>query len=377
MTRPTARPPGLDVHRLDQWLRRTHPELATQDPLSATVIAGGRSNLTYRVEGAVVPLVLRRPPLGHVLSTAHDMAREHRVIAALQGTPVPVPRVVDLVDDHDGAAGTGTPFFLMEHVAGEVLADPAQNAAYAPAELRALSLELAETLAELHRVDPAAVGLADFGRPDGYLERQLRRWATQLDASRSRDVPALVALGALLREHVPEQQAAAIVHGDFRLDNAIVGRGHAGTPDARAGREADGTAEATAGGPPRVAAILDWEMATLGDPTVDLGMLGLYWDIRTLGQAAAGVATSAVDPAAGYPAFDELVDAYEARRGRPVPELSWYRAFGAYKLGVILEGVHYRYRAGETVGDGFDVIGALVEPLADEGLARLAGARRG
>jgi len=357
MTRPTASPPGLDVHRLDQWLRRTHPELATQDPLSATVIAGGRSNLTYRVEGAVVPLVLRRPPLGHVLSTAHDMAREHRVIAALQPTPVPVPRVVDLVDDHDGAAGTGTPFFVMEHVSGEVLADPAQNATYSATELRALSLELAETLAELHRVDPAAVGLADFGRPDGYLERQLRRWATQLDASRSRDVPALEQLGARLREHVPEQQAAGIVHGDFRLDNAIVSR--------------------EAGSAPRVAAILDWEMATLGDPTVDLGMLGLYWDIRALGEAAAGVATSAVDARAGYPAFEELVDAYEARRARPVPELSWYRAFGAYKLGVILEGVHYRYRAGETVGDGFDVIGDLVTPLADEGLARLAGARRG
>ena len=210
MTRPTASPPGLDVHRLDQWLRRTHPELATQDPLSASVIAGGRSNLTYRVDGATVPLVLRRPPLGHVLSTAHDMAREHRVIAALQGTPVPVPRVVDLVDDHDGGAGTGTPFFLMEHVAGEVLANPVQNAAYSAAELRALSLELAETLAELHRVDPAAVGLGDFGRPDGYLERQLRRWATQLDASRSREVPALDTLGALLREHVPTQQAAGV-----------------------------------------------------------------------------------------------------------------------------------------------------------------------
>jgi aminoglycoside phosphotransferase (APT) family kinase protein len=373
MTRPTASPPGLDVHRLDQWLRRTHPELATERPVSATVIAGGRSNLTYRVEGAAVPLVLRRPPLGHVLSTAHDMAREHRVIAALEGTPVPVPRVVDLVDDHDGAAGTGTPFFLMEHVAGEVLAHPAQNVAYSPTELRALSLELAETLAELHRVDPADVGLADFGRPDGYLERQLRRWATQLDASRSRDVPALDALGALLREHVPAQQSAGIVHGDFRLDNAIVSRG----VGARVGGAVDGTSDRTTDGAPRVAAILDWEMATLGDPTVDLGMLGLYWDIGALGEAAAGVATSAVDLAAGYPAFDELVDAYEARRGRPVPELSWYRAFGAYKLGVILEGVHYRYRAGETVGDGFDVIGDLVGPLADEGLARLATTRRG
>ncbi|MBD5785212.1 phosphotransferase family protein [Cellulosimicrobium terreum] len=356
MTPPTPDPPGLDVHRLDVWLRREHPALTTSTPVTAALIAGGRSNLTYRLDGTTVPLVLRRPPLGHVLSTAHDMAREHRVISALADTDVPVPPVVDVVDDSDGQAGTGTPFFLMEHVAGDVLADPAQNAAYTPAELHALGLELAETLADLHRVDPAAVGLGDFGRPGGYLGRQLRRWATQLDASRSRDVAALDELGERLRERVPENSSAGIVHGDFRLDNVIVGRdpGHG----------------------PRVAAVLDWEMATLGDPAVDVGMLGLYWGIRSLGDTAAGVTTSAVDPAAGYPSFDEVVDAYEARLGRSVPELSWYRAFGAYKLGVILEGVHFRYQAGETVGDGFDAIGGLVRPLADEGLAGLAGVGR-
>lgn len=341
--------PGLDVGRLDTWLRRTHPDLATAEPLRATLFAGGRSNLTYRVDGARVPLVLRRPPLGHVQETAHDMVREHRVLHALAGTGVPVPATVDLVDDADGSAGTGTPFFVMERVDGQALRDPAQNAGWSPAELRAVSLELAELLAELHDLDPASVGLADLGRPDGFLERQLRRWGRQYDGSRSRDLPALDALQERLRERVPATVRTGLVHGDYRLDNALVSR---------------------TGG---VHAVLDWEMATLGDVAVDLGMLGLYWDIRRI-VPPGDLAASAVDPAAGYPEFDELADAYAARSGAPVPDLAWYRAFAAYKLAVILEGVHYRYRAGGTVGEGFDAIGTLVLPLADEGLARLDGA---
>ncbi|MCC2313589.1 phosphotransferase family protein [Cellulomonas xiejunii] len=343
--------PGLDVARLDTWLRRTHPELATDEPLRATLFAGGRSNLTYRVDGARVPLVLRRPPLGHVQETAHDMAREYRVIRALGRTRVPVPATVDLVDDADGSAGTGTPFFVMERVGGEALRDPTQNGAWSPAELRTLSLDLAELLAELHTLDPASVGLADLGRPDGYLGRQLHRWGRQYDGSRSRDLPALDALQERLREHVPATVRTGLVHGDYRLDNALVSR---------------------AGGV-HVAAVLDWEMATLGDAAVDLGMLGLYWDIRRIAPPD-GLTASAVDPAAGYPEFAELADAYAARSGSSVPELSWYRALAAYKLAVILEGVHFRYRAGETVGEGFDAIGALVLPLADEGLACLDGA---
>lgn len=346
----TARPlPGLDIARLDTWLRRTHPALATDEPLRATLFAGGRSNLTYGVDGARVPLVLRRPPLGHVQETAHDMAREHRVLHALRATRVPVPATIDLVDDTDGSAGTGTPFFVMERVEGEALRDPAQNAGWSPAELRAVSLELAELLAELHTLDPASVGLADLGRPDGYLDRQLHRWGRQYDGSRSRDLPALDALQERLRERVPATARTGLVHGDYRLDNALVSR---------------------AGG---VHAVLDWEMATLGDVAVDLGMLGLYWDIRRIAPPG-GVTASAVDPAAGYPDFAELADAYAVRSGSAVPDLSWYRAFAAYKLAVILEGVHYRYRAGETVGEGFDAIGALVLPLADEGLACLDGA---
>ncbi|WP_423464839.1 phosphotransferase family protein [Promicromonospora sp. MS192] len=352
--------PGLDVAGLAAWLAREHPELAGPDSgsgsgeapgLTATLITGGRSNLTYRVDGAAGPLVLRRPPLGHVLSSAHDMRREHRVITALAGT-VPVPPTVAVVDDTGPGEVTGTVFFVMEHVDGAVLARPEHNAAWTPAGLRALSVELAEVLADLHATDPAAVGLADFGRPTGYLARQLTTWRRQYDASRSRPQPLLDTLQERLGATAPDDEArTGIVHGDYRLDNLLV----SGPPDA-----------------PHVAAVLDWEMATLGDPLVDLGMLGMYWDIHELTRAAGVVGVAgAIVPGAGYPDFAEVVDAYAARAGTTVPDLAWYRAFACYKLAVILEGIHYRYTGGQTVGAGFDTIGALVEPLAREGLARL------
>ncbi|MGF6822764.1 aminoglycoside phosphotransferase (APT) family kinase protein [Microbacterium sp. ZKA21] len=337
--------PGLDVAALTAWLSTAHPELAAGQ-LQAEVIAGGRSNLTYAVSGAAIPLILRRPPLGHVLSSAHDMGREHRVISALAPTPIPVPTAIDLVDDTEQAAITGTPFFLMERAPGRVLSSRSQNAAHPPAALRALSIELIQHLADLHAVDPSTVGLGDFGRPDGYLARQLTTWRRQLDASRSRSTPILDRLQDGLVQGVPETGRTGIVHGDYRLDNALVA----------------GPAEH-----PHISAILDWEMATLGDPLVDLGIFALYWDIAAL-PAGVGAVPSAVDPAAGYPSFDDLADVYAAHAGIVLPELHWYRAFAAYKLAVILEGIHYRYQAGDTVGEGFDRMGALVEPLAQKGL---------
>ncbi len=338
--------PGLDVAGLTTWLADEHPALAMDD-LTVRVIAGGRSNLTYAVDGARVPLILRRPPLGHVLSSAHDMRREHRVISALAGSAVPAPVAVDVVDDTAEGRVTGTVFFVMERAPGEVLAIPAQNEAFTRAGVRSLSIELIGHLAELHAVDPAAVGLEDFGRPDGYLERQLSTWRRQLDASRSRETPTLDALQASLTGGMPASGRSGIVHGDFRLDNAlVVGRGDS----------------------PHISAILDWEMATLGDPLVDLGIFALYWDIAGLPGDLSGAVPSAVDSAAGYPTFEELLEVYAVRRGIEVPELRWYRAFAAYKLAVILEGIHYRFQAGDTVGEGFDRMGALVEPLARTGL---------
>lgn len=345
--------PGLDVAGATAWLAETHPDLARAD-LSASVIAGGKSNLTYRLDGGAVPLVLRRPPLGHVLSSAHDMRREHRVISALRDSTVPVPPAIDIVDDTADARVTGTPFFVMRFVEGTVLSRRRQNEAYSASGLRALSLGLAEVLADLHAIEPDAVGLGDFGRGDGFLERQLRTWRRQLDASRSREVPTLDRLQDQLGERMPATERTSIVHGDYRLDNAIV---------------------CGPGDDPRIAAVLDWEMSTIGDPLVDLGIFGMYWNVSDLVDDPR-VMPAAVDPAAGYPAFDELVDAYAARAGIPVPDLSWYRAFAAYKLAVIAEGIHLRYRSGETVGEGFDLIGHLVEPLSADGLRHLGAATR-
>jgi len=352
----TRATPGIDVAAFGRWLATAHPDWAgsadggDDDGLTATRLAGGLSNLTYRIDGSARPLVLRRPPLGHVLSTAHDMQREFTIISALAGSAVPVPHALAFLDDADGAAGVGTPFYLMDFVAGPILSRPADNAGHSPAALRATSLELARTLGELHALDPASVGLAEFGRPSGFLERQLRRWAAQYDASRSRDVTELDTLQERLGLARPETTRDSLLHGDFRLDNAIV---HPEGPDGR-----------------RIAAVLDWEMATIGDSLLDLGTFSMYWDFNEV-TGGAGIGGSAVDQAAGYPEFDELVDVYSSVVGVAVPPLGWYRAFAAYKLAVILEGIHLRFTSGQTVGPGFEQVGSFVVPLAGWGLAQL------
>ena len=343
--------PGLDVRELQEWLLQNQPELLGAGPLNANLIAGGRSNLTYAIRGAAEPLVLRRPPLGHVQATAHDMEREFRVISALRGSRVPVPRAIRYVDD--ATSGVDAPFYLMERVKGRTISSRADNAAYNPSQLRELSLDLARTLAHLHSIVPADVGLGDFGRPDGFLARQVERWGKQYEGSRSRSLPELDALQAELHVGLPETKRSSILHGDYRLDNALV-RDIAAAP--------------------QLSAILDWEMATLGDSLTDLGLLGLYWNINNLEDVPRNAVPSSVSLEDGYPTFEELVDEYSETAGVTVPELPWYLGLAAFKLAVILEGIHYRYQAGQTVGPGFDQIGMLVTPLARAGRRFLKGA---
>jgi aminoglycoside phosphotransferase (APT) family kinase protein len=241
----------------------------------------------------------------------------------------------------------GAPFYVMDHVDGLVLRDQ-ETVLQLPLEARAHAGDsLVDVLARIHAVDPDAVGLGELGRKEGYIERQLKRWYGQWEKSKTRELPDVDHVHDALAANVPEQGPAAIVHGDYRLDNALV---------------------IGDGDDPHISAILDWEMATLGDPFVDLGIFALYWDIASLPGSLAGAVPSAVDSAAGYPSFDELIEVYADRAAIGVPDLRWYRAFAAYKLAVILEGIHYRYQAGETVGSGFGGIGALVEPLAAKGL---------
>ena len=333
-----ADPPGLDLDRLRGYLDHIRPGLVT-GRLRGQLIAGGRSNLTYDVSDGTQRWVVRRPPLGHVLATAHDMGREHRVITALRDT-VPVPRTVLLCED---PAVIGAPFFVMEFVDGTPYRTRRQLAELGPARTRTIALGLVETLGRLHEVEPAAVGLADFGRAEGFLERQLRRWKRQLDASHSRDVPGIDHLHDRLRCAVPASGSASIVHGDYRLDNVLVGDDD------------------------EIAALLDWEMSTVGDPLTDLALLMVYRDVQVTDGGPLSTATAA----AGFPSSQTLVEAYRRRTGRDLTRLHWYVALGCFKLAVILEGIHYRFRQGMTVGEDFDRVGDLVAPLVEQGITRL------
>lgn len=344
--------PGLDVAALERWLAHERADLLGNEPLRARMLTGGLSNLSYAITGGSRPWVLRRPPLGHVLSTAHDMKREYRVISALRDTAVPVPETELFHDDSEGSAGVGAPFYLMEFVPGRALAQPADNSGYTREALHQLSLDLGETIARLHDLDPASVNLADFGRPGGFLARQAARWVRQFEQSRSRPLPDLDQLATLLENSLPTTTMVSLLHGDFRLDNTLVAAGVDGAP--------------------HIATVLDWEMSTLGDSLTDLGLFGLYWDLHSLEGASDSALASAISPAAGYASFDEIIEHYSTVRGLDeMPELSWYLAFASFKLAVILEGIHYRYGQGDTVGDGFETIGRLVAPLAKRGLAYL------
>lgn len=333
MTAPEpASPPGLDLAALAGFLGH--------GPLSAELIAGGRSNLTYLVCDERRSWIVRRPPLGHVLATAHDMAREYRVLTALAPTSVPVPQTYALCED---PAVLGAPFYVMQNVIGQVYRSAASAAALGLDRLTVLAGQLGRVLARLHTTDPAAVGLADFGRPEGYLDRQLRRWSKQLDASRSRELPGIDELRDRLAAALPPSPRAAIVHGDYRLDNVIF------TPE------------------DRIAAVVDWEMATLGDPLTDIGALLLYWELLVTGQGLFG----RVPPGAEFPDASALLEPYLAEGGAGLDHLPWYLAFATFKLAVIAEGIHFRYQAGQTVGAGFERLGAAVPVLVERGHAIL------
>lgn len=303
----------------------------------AELIHGGKSNLTYRLTYGCHDWVLRRPPLGHVLETAHDMAREYRVMSALAPTPVPVPAMVAMCED---PRVIGAPFYVMAYVEGSILRRTRDTQDLEDHQRTSLAHRLVDTLADLHDVDPSEVGLGDFGHPDGFLERQVRRWTQQLERSRSREIPGFDNLAEQLAAAVPTSQRASVVHGDYRLDNVLVG------PDQQ------------------VRAVLDWEMATLGDPLCDLGLLPVYAVPAT---GVTGIVSDGMGPHNGFPSVESLIQRYADRSRLDVSQLAWYTALGYYKLAVICEGIHFRYATGRTLGTGFDQIGNMVEPLVSTG----------
>jgi aminoglycoside phosphotransferase (APT) family kinase protein len=338
--------PDLDLTALTAWLDRQRPGLRRGD-LRSRLLAGGLSNLTYALDDDVHRWVLRRPPLGHVLATAHDMAREHRVISALDrlrgsgAADVPVPRPVLLCKED---SPLGVPFYLMERVEGVVLRTRTELLAVPEAQRPLLTDRLVTTLAALHAVDPGRGGLAGLCRPDGFTQRQLVRWSRQLAASRSREVPGIDELGEALATDVPAPQRATVVHGDFRLDNLLV-------------RPADW----------QVAAVLDWEMATLGDPLTDLGLLLVYWGNGSRADSALAAVADTPSSVSGFAPGDQLAESYAQATGLDLSPLAWYVAFGYFKLAVVLEGIHYRFSHGQTVGSGFERIGAVVPALVTAG----------
>jgi aminoglycoside phosphotransferase (APT) family kinase protein len=330
---------GIVEAHVGPWLAE-HVGLSA--PISYELIAGGRSNLTYRVTDATGRnVVLRRPPAHHVLPTAHDMAREHRVISALHPTSVPVAEPLGLCTD---PAVTGAPFYVMEFVEGHVLRDPrAAEALLAQDARKRTGPALAEVLAALHAVDPAGAGLGELGRREGYIARQLDRWHRQFDETQIDGRERVTAIDKLydwLRERIPDQVGASIVHGDYRLDNTVL----------------SSTGE--------VAAVLDWEICTLGDPLADVGLLMVYWSEPGDPFSALGTSPTL---AAGFASRQDVLDTYAAISGRNVSDLDFYVAFGYWKLACILQGVMCRYEAGAAAGDrsGTETFGMHIAALAD------------
>ena len=330
--------PGLDLAAFGTYFTAAYPGIIS-GPLRASVLAGGKSNITYEVTDGHRRWVVRRPPLGHVLATAHDMAREYRVISALAGTRVPVPATYLLCTD---PAVIGAPFYVMEKVAGTAYRSAAQLETIGAARTRAIATRMIGTLADLHAVDPGPVGLTDFGRPQGFLGRQVRRWKKQLDASRSRDLPGADALYEALEARIPAESDVAIVHGDYRLDNLLIGDDD------------------------RVPAVLDWEMATLGDPLADVALLLAY---QALAHLETGYAVADAATAPGFPDAEEITASYAELSGRDLSNLGFHLGLGYFKIAVICEGIYYRYTHGQTLGEGFGDIGAAPGPLIQAGLA--------
>jgi aminoglycoside phosphotransferase (APT) family kinase protein len=331
-------PDGIDRAAVEAWFEGNVE--GAKPPLTFERISGGRSNLTYSVHDANGKAwALRRPPLGKTLGSAHDMGREHKVISALAPTDVPVPPVAGFCEDADV---NGAPFYVMDFVDGPILRtrSEAEQAFPEEGDRRAIGERVVDTLIEIHDVDPDEVGLGDLGKKEDYVARQLHRWQGQWEKSKTREVPLVERVHDRLVARIPDQGPAAIVHGDYRLDNMIL----------------------TASG--EVAAVVDWELCTLGDPLADVGMLIVYWaqEDDTL--------MPLMDPpttAEGFPTREEIRDLYAERSGRDLSEIDFYVALGSWKLAVILEGVYSRYAAGAygKPDEGFEEFGKIVVKLAE------------
>jgi aminoglycoside phosphotransferase (APT) family kinase protein len=319
--------------------------LCQGDDVRAAPVGQGHSNVTYLVELGEAELIVRRPPRGPLPPSAHDVLREARLLRALENTPARVPRVLAVCDDD---AMIGAPFYVMERVDGQVMTTDIPEPLDTPAERRRIAAELLDALVEVHGVDWQAVGLEGFGKPTGYLERQLRRFLGLWEINKTREIPQVERVGGWLADHLPESGPATIVHGDYRLGNTMFAYG----------------------APARLVAIFDWEMATIGDPLADLGYLCTHW-IETADPPRGMFELQSVTRREGFPSREELIAAYEERSGRSMRDIRWYMTLAIWKAIVFMEGNYKRAVAGatddpylKTFGDGVLELARRAEEVA-------------
>ena len=311
---------GIHAENVTNWFKTHVP--GVRPPLSFELIAGGRSNLTYKVADADNEgYVMRRPPLGHVLESAHDMGREHKIISSLGPTDIPVAPALGLCKDK---AVNGADFYVMKLVEGDVITDSVGAQTHIVENKRHdLGMEVIDILVRLHAINPDDVGLGDLGKKEDYVARQVRRWTKQWENSKTEDVWEMDEVGRLLKEKMPKQIGASIVHGDFRIGNFIIRDNH-------------------------VAAVLDWELCTLGDQLADVGYLLNWW--YTADEVELGEGDDAPPAAPGFPSREELIDYYQKATGRDLTRINYYRALSYWRLAAISQGVYQRFALG-AMGD--------------------------
>ncbi len=339
-------PPGINYENVSRWFAEHIP--GGDVALDFKIIGDGRSNITYFVTGGENTWVMRRPPLGHVLPTAHDMVREYRVQKGVARAGFPVPKMFGLCED---TAVNDYPFYVMEYRDGVIIiADLPEGFAETEAERTRMSHALVDTLVQLHAIDYRAVGLENHGRAEGYLERQVVRWSKQWDANKTRELPQIDELIRRLNAAIPPSPPPTIVHGDYRFGNMILDRNDPG----------------------KVIAVLDWEMSTLGDPLSDLGYTLVYWG--NAGDAAERVRarpTSTTTTKPGFLSRGEIIAEYGRKTGIDVSHIDFYEIFANYKLAVITEGIYNRFKQGKTTfGDGAGTMADSAVNLVNLALAQ-------
>lgn len=314
---------GINPAPVTEWLVQAVPDV--KPPFEFSLISGGHSNLTFKcTDSNGYALVLRRPPLGHVLESAHDMGREQRIITGLAETNVPVAPNFGLCTDPEV---NGAPFYVMVHVDGIVPHDSVAASDIPLADRPGIGEQIMDILANLHDINPDDVGLGQLGRKEAYIERQLKRWNKQWEASKTHEIPEMDESARLLAERMPEQIGSAIVHGDYRLGNMIVGDG-------------------------QVLAVLDWELCTLGDPLADVAYFLNWWN--SADDVEPGPGDQSPSAAGGFPSRQEMTERYQSRTGRDLSNINYYRAFSHWRLASIGQGVYKRYLVG-AMGEDRDV----------------------